>query len=116
GISAGLGSLMDSFGAMPEGPLIDIPTTVIGSLAVGVLVTVLAAWLPARRGAKIPPVAAMGSVHAPSTTRSLVVRNTIGALLAAAGAALFLTATTASDGKALLGLGATLLVLGVFVL
>ena len=47
----------------------------------------LAAWLPGRRAAKIPPVAAMSSVHAQATTQSLVLRNTVGALFAAAGVA-----------------------------
>ncbi|MGW4973914.1 hypothetical protein ACWEP3_29150, partial [Streptomyces albidoflavus] len=32
--------------------------------------------MPARRAAKIPPVAAMNSVHAVATVKSLVVRNT----------------------------------------
>lgn len=116
GIAVGLRALVGSLGAMPDGPLIVSPTTVVASLVVGVLVTVLAAWLPARRAAKIPPVAAMGSVHAPSTTRSLVVRNTIGALLAGGGTALVLAATSMDDGRAPMGLGAALLLVGVFVL
>ncbi len=78
----------------------------------------LAAWLPGRRAAKIPPVAAMSSVHAQATTKSLVVRNTLGALFAAAGVAVVLYATTmsGSDGQAPMGLGAVLLIIGVFVL
>ncbi|MDF4251082.1 ABC transporter permease [Streptomyces sp. WMMB303] len=116
GIGAGLRSLVGRMGTMPDGPLVVEPSTVVVSLVVGVVVTVLAAWLPARRAAKIPPVAAMGSVHAPSTTRSLIVRNTIGALLSAAGAALVLAATEMDDGKAPMGGGAALLLIGVFVL
>ncbi|GAA2455849.1 ABC transporter permease [Streptomyces macrosporus] len=117
GIGAGLRSLMGTMGAtVPDGPLVVTPTAVAVSLVVGIVVTVLAAWLPARRAAKVPPVAAMGSVHAPATTRGLVVRNTIGALLAGAGAALVLTATGMDDGEAPMGAGAALLVIGVFVL
>lgn len=101
---------------MPDGPLIVEPATVVTSLIVGVGVTVVAAWLPARRAAKVPPVAAMGSVHAPATTRGLVVRNTIGALLSGAGAALVLYATGLEDGEMPMGAGAGLLVIGVFVL
>lgn len=116
GIGAALRSLVSGMGAMPSGPLVIETSTVITSMVVGIVVTVLAAWLPARRAAKIPPVAAMGSVHAPATTRSLLVRNTIGALFAGAGAALVLLATSMDDGKGPMGLGAGLLLIGVFVL
>ncbi|MFI1167121.1 ABC transporter permease [Streptomyces sp. NPDC020801] len=119
GIGAGLRSLMGSLGAtVPDGPLVITPGTVAAALAVGVLVTMLAAWLPGRRAARIPPVAAMSSVHAKASTKSLVLRNTLGALFSAAGVAVVLTATTmdGSDGQAPMGLGAVLLITGVFVL
>jgi putative ABC transport system permease protein len=119
GIGAGLRSLVGSLGgSVPDGPLVVTPGTVAAALAVGILITMLAAWLPGRRAAKIPPVAAMSSVHAKATTRSLVVRNTIGALLAGSGIATVLYATTlsGSDGQKPMGFGAVLLVIGVFVL
>ncbi|MEU7425661.1 FtsX-like permease family protein [Streptomyces sp. NPDC040750] len=119
GIGAGLRSLLVSFGAsMPDGPLVISPGTVVTALAVGVLITMLAAWLPGRRAAKIPPVAAMSSVHAPATTKSLVLRNTLGALFSAAGVAVVLVATTmnADSAQGPMGLGAVLLILGVFIL
>ncbi|MCW7943305.1 ABC transporter [Streptomyces hygroscopicus] len=119
GIGAGLRSLVGSLGGnVPDGPLVITPGTVVAALAVGILITMLAAWLPGRRAAKIPPVAAMSSVHAKATTKSLVVRNTIGALFASAGVATVLYATTlnSTDGQAPMGLGAALLVIGVFVL
>ncbi|UQA95028.1 ABC transporter permease [Streptomyces halobius] len=117
GIGAGLRALMSSTGAtVPDGPLVVSLSTVLASLLVGIVVTVLAAWLPGRRAAKIPPVAAMSSVHATATSKSLVVRNTIGALFAGAGAAGVLVATGMPDGKAMMGLGAILLLIGVFIL
>ncbi|MFG2603812.1 ABC transporter permease [Streptomyces sp. NPDC048514] len=119
GIGAGLRGLLGSFGAsMPDGPLVISAGTVATALAVGVCITVLAAWLPGRRAAKIPPVAAMSSVHAKATTKSLVLRNTLGALFAAAGVAVVLTGTTmdADSGQGAMGLGAVLLIVGVFVL
>ncbi|MFJ9347763.1 ABC transporter permease [Streptomyces sp. NPDC101237] len=119
GIGAGLRALMGSFGAtVPDGPLVISPGTVVAALAVGVVITMLAAWLPGRRAAKIPPVAAMSALHAAPTTKSLVLRNTIGALFSAAGVAVILAATTmnGSDGQAPMGLGAVLLIIGVFVL
>ncbi|MFD3378617.1 MULTISPECIES: ABC transporter permease [unclassified Streptomyces] len=119
GIGAGLRSLMGMLDAtVPAGPLVISPGTVVTAFAVGILITMLAAWLPGRRAAKIPPVAAMSSVHATATTKSLVLRNTLGALFSAVGIAVVLYATTmnGSDGQAPMGLGAVLLIIGVFIL
>jgi putative ABC transport system permease protein len=119
GIGAGMRVLISTLGeTIPDGPLVVTPGTVATALLVGVLITMLAAWLPGRRAAKIPPVAAMSSVHAKATTRSLVVRNTIGALFSGAGVATVLYATTleGSDGQVPMGIGAVLLIIGVFVL
>ncbi|UQI43345.1 ABC transporter permease [Streptomyces sp. HU2014] len=113
GIGAGLRGLIGGTGAtVPDGPLVVSPGTVVTSLVVGVVVTMLAAWLPGRRAAKIPPVAAMNSVHAVATTKSLVVRNSIGGVLTALGAAVVLTASSST----MMGLGAALVLIGVFVL
>lgn len=119
GIGAGLRSLLGTLGAtVPDGPLVVSSGTIAAALLVGVVITMLAAWLPGRRAAKIPPVAAMSSVHATATTKSLVLRNTLGALFSAAGVAVVLAATTmsGSDGQAPMGLGAVLLIIGVFIL
>ncbi|OEV06805.1 ABC transporter [Streptomyces nanshensis] len=120
GIGALLRSLMGRLGAtVPDGPLVVDGTAVAVSLATGIVVTVLAAWLPARKAAKIPPVAAMSSVHATATTRSLVLRNTIGALLAGAGTALVLLGAGMDDRESAqmpLSAGAATLLIGVFVL
>jgi putative ABC transport system permease protein len=119
GIGAGLKSLMGSLGAtVPDGPLLVTPGTVVTALVVGIKVTMVAAWLPGRRAARIPPVAAMSSVHAKATTRSLVLRNTVGALFSAAGVVVVLAARTmdADTAQAAMGLGAVLLIIGVFVL
>ncbi|MBK3579022.1 ABC transporter permease [Streptomyces sp. MBT65] len=119
GIGAGLRALMGTIGAtVPDGPLVITPNTVLSALAVGILITMLAAWLPGRRAAKIPPVAAMSSVHATATTKSLVLRNTLGALFSGAGVAVVIAATSmnGSDGQAPMGIGAVLLIIGVFIL
>ncbi|MFD7922327.1 ABC transporter permease [Streptomyces sp. NPDC059740] len=120
GVGAGLRSLVARFGAagsVPDGPLVVTLQPVLVSLVVGVGITVLAAWLPARRAARIPPVAAMSSVHATATTKSLVVRNCIGAVLTAAGAATVVAASGMGDHAQLpMSAGAGLLMIGVFVL
>lgn len=87
---------------------------VVWAYAVGIVVTVVAAYLPARRAAKVPPVAAMrDDVALPR--RSLRLRVVAGALLTGAGA----TATgfgLAGAPLGLLGAGAGAVFLGVAML
>ncbi|MFE4358665.1 ABC transporter permease [Kitasatospora sp. NPDC056800] len=117
GIAAGLKSLLNGpmDANLPDGPLIIAPTTVVAALAVGVLVTVLAAWLPARRASRIAPVAAMSSAEQPATQKGLRIRNTIGLLFSLAGLAALAGGVGGKEVK-LVGLGAGALLIGVFVL
>ena len=80
-VSQGLRLLLKAFGAdLPSGPLVIEPRTIVVSLVVGVLVTLVSAYVPARRAAVVPPVAAMrDEVSLP--TKSLLVRTVIGAVL-----------------------------------
>ncbi|MFJ9968337.1 ABC transporter permease [Streptomyces avermitilis] len=120
GIAAGLRPLLNGAGAgLPDNPLVVAPSAIVISLLVGLGITVLSAYLPSRRAAKTPPVAAMRSVGTAQTQRSLLVRNILGSLLAAAAGLLLIVATVASgrDEKAVLvALGAVLAVCGVIVL
>ncbi|MFE7563130.1 ABC transporter permease [Kitasatospora sp. NPDC057500] len=119
GVGAGMQSLIASLDdGMPTGPLVVKPATVAVTLVVGILVTVLSALLPAVRAARIAPVAAMSSGDQPVSQKSLVLRNAIGSVLAAAGIALILFGASKgnSDGRMPVAAGALLAVLGVFVL
>ncbi|MFJ9692979.1 ABC transporter permease [Kitasatospora sp. NPDC101183] len=119
GIGAGLQSLMGSLNeSMPSGSLVIKPLTVVVTLVVGVVVTVLSALLPARRASRIAPVAAMSSGDQPASHKSLLIRNTIGSVLAAGGLALIgYGASTGDDtGRTPVGIGAGLALIGVFVL
>ncbi|MFI6152087.1 ABC transporter permease [Kitasatospora sp. NPDC051170] len=119
GIGAGLQSLMGSLDEnMPSGSLVIKPVTILVTIVVGVLVTVLSALLPARRAARIAPVAAMSGGDQPATQKSLLIRNTIGALLAASGLALIAYGASTGDdsGRMPVGIGAFLSLIGVFVL
>jgi putative ABC transport system permease protein len=119
-LAVGLKALFKAIGAeLDTGPLVVLPRTVIYSYVVGIVVTVVVAWFPARRAAKIPPVAAMrDDVNLPS--RSLHRRFAIGAILSSVGV-VALAAGLAGMGSTgqtagLVGLGAFLVFVGVAVL
>ena len=69
---------------LSDNPLVLEPRTVVVSLVVGVLVTVTAAYLPARRAGSVSPVAAMRD-DVTLAESGLRWRITVGAVLLAAG-------------------------------
>ncbi|GGV35202.1 ABC transporter [Actinomadura cremea] len=117
GAGAGLAWLLQGAAGMDTSALAITPTAVIASYAVGIVVTVVSAYFPARRAAKIPPVAAMrDDVALPQ--RSLRIRVALGSLLTAAGAAM-IAAGLAGSGNgavALVGGGAFAVFIGVTML
>ncbi|MGW7638856.1 ABC transporter permease [Streptomyces decoyicus] len=121
GIATVLRPLLNTTGAgLPDGPLVITPAAPLSSLAVGVVVTVLAAWLPSRKAAKIAPVAVLSSVDQAPHARALVVRNVLGTLLTAAGLLVMFyvsTLTTSTEPHLMTAmLGGVLTLLGVIVL
>ncbi|MFF1509116.1 ABC transporter permease [Streptomyces sp. NPDC058326] len=119
GLAVGLRSAMSAFDLkVPDGDLVLGATPAVAAFSVGVLITMLAAWLPGRRAAKIPPVAAMSSVHATASTKSLVVRNSIGAALTALGVVLIVLGAGqgGDEGRMLIAGGAFVTLIGVIVL
>ncbi|MFF4321080.1 ABC transporter permease [Streptomyces sp. NPDC001568] len=118
GLAAGMRSLMDAIGAkIPGGELVIAPVTIVAALVIGVLVTTLAALLPAWRTGRIAPVAAMGSAHLPADAKSLMLRNVFGCVISALGiGVVFLGVSMKSDGRMVIGGGAFLMLLGMIVL
>jgi putative ABC transport system permease protein len=115
GLAYGLRAMLNGFDVgLPSGPLQLEPRTVIVALLVGVLVTVVSAYAPARRAAKVPPVAAMREEFS-STGDSLRVRTLVGAIAAVVGGALLLVGSRGTGGGAAptVGLGAAALIVAV---
>ena len=103
---AGLASLLQSqMGDAGQGGLTFTATPVISSYAVGIVVTVVSAYFPARRAAKIPPVAAMrDDVALPQ--RSLRIRIALGSLLTLVGAGLIAAGLAGNGGNPAIPVGA----------
>ncbi|MEU4623784.1 ABC transporter permease [Actinoplanes sp. NPDC023801] len=101
GAGAGLGALFSSMGGGMDLAPLGVPlSAVISSFAVGILVTVVAAVLPALRASRIAPVAAMQDVATPD--RPLTKITVAGAVVASAGAAALGTGLFADAGDATL--------------
>ncbi|MFF3723563.1 ABC transporter permease [Streptomyces erythrochromogenes] len=119
GLAIGIRSVIGSLGAkLPGGALVIAPGTVTAALVIGVVVTTVAAVLPAWRTGRIAPVAAMGSAHLPATSKSLLVRNILGSIISLGGIGLvFLGVSTGGNsGRMTMGAGAFFMLIGMIVL
>ncbi|WP_245623159.1 ABC transporter permease [Spirillospora albida] len=121
GLAAGVGLasvLQAFFSTGSDSGLTITATPVIASYAVGILVTVVSAYFPARRAAKIPPVAAMrDDIALPQ--RSLRIRIALGSLITLIGSGLIgvgLTGTGDANPAIPTGIGALLVFIGVAML
>ncbi|WP_369247144.1 ABC transporter permease [Streptomyces sp. R41] len=116
GLAVGLMKIMSSMGMdLSTRDLTVKATTPVVGLLLGVVVTVLAAYLPARRAGKVSPMAALRDAGTPADGKAGLVRGLIGLVLTGAGAFALYTAATAdkaSDGSLVLGAGVVLTLIG----
>ncbi|WP_030325982.1 ABC transporter permease [Streptomyces flavochromogenes] len=84
---------------LPSGPLVIGPLPVVAALGVGVGVTVLAAWLPSRKAAKVAPVEALRSSAQSPSAAAFRIRGIAGAGLLALGGGLLVSLTGAKDAS-----------------
>ncbi|MCX4409311.1 MULTISPECIES: ABC transporter permease [unclassified Streptomyces] len=116
GLAVGLMKLMSAAGMdLSTRDLTVKATTPVIGLVLGVVVTVLAAYLPARRAGKISPMAALRDAGTPADGKAGLVRGIIGLVLTGAGAFALFTAANAdkaSDGSLVLGAGVVLTLIG----
>ena len=115
-LAIGLRALMSAFGIdLPQSGLVLLPRTIVVAAAVGILVTLAASILPARRAARTAPIAA---IREGSSVRPVPLgrRSAAGLAVTAVGVGLLLWGLLGDGGLALVGAGVAITFLGVAVL
>ncbi|MEU9478624.1 ABC transporter permease [Streptomyces sp. NPDC048191] len=112
GLALGLIRLMSAFGMNLKATEMVIGWgTPVAAYVVGVGVTFVAAYLPARRAAAVSPMAALADAEVAGVGKPLTVRAVVGAVIGAVGAAALAgcaAATKTAQAASLLGLGVAL--------
>ena len=73
GLAQVLRSVLSAFGLdLPSGSAIVEPRTIVVSMVTGIVVTLVAAWLPARRASKVAPIEALRATAVESSAHSCV--------------------------------------------
>ncbi|MFE7353633.1 ABC transporter permease [Streptomyces sp. NPDC057543] len=120
GLAVGLMKLMGAVGMdLSTDDLTVTWTTPVVGLALGIIVTVVAAYIPARRAGKISPMAALRDAGTPADGRAGRVRAAIGLVLTLGGGTALYAATRAdksSEGSLFLGAGVVLTLIGFIVI
>ncbi|MGW3424266.1 FtsX-like permease family protein [Streptomyces phaeochromogenes] len=115
GLAIGLIELMGLFGMnLKTTEMVIGWATPVAAYVVGVGVTFVAAYLPARRAAGVSPMAALADAEIAGVGRPLRVRAVVGLIVGALGAAALVgcaTATETGPAASLLGLGVVLTLL-----
>ncbi|MER5753977.1 ABC transporter permease [Streptomyces sp. NPDC002088] len=112
GLAAGLIKLMRAFGMnLKTTEMVVGWATPVSAYVVGVGVTFVAAYLPARRAARVSPMAALADADVSGVGRPLKVRAVVGSVVGAVGVAALAgcaSATKTASAASLLGLGVVL--------
>ncbi len=99
GLARGLAALFGTFGLEINAAVLGLtPTTILAAYGVGIAVTVVSAYLPARRASAVAPVAAMRDDVAMEEV-SLRRRTLIGAVLIVLGGVLAALGVTGAPGN-----------------
>jgi putative ABC transport system permease protein len=113
-LGLGLAALFGAFLQLPENALAILPGSVLLAVFTGVAVTVVSAYLPARRASRVPPLAAMREVAVDESGRSRI-RLVAGIVVAAAGVALVVVGAVGSELQQV-GIGVALAFAGLLLL
>lgn len=120
GLAVGLMELMGQMGMhLSTDDLTVAWTTPVVGVFLGVVVTVIAAFVPARRAGKVSPMAALRESGTPGDKKAGAVRAVLGLVLTGiGGAGLYLAAAAdkAGPGSLWLGLGVVLTLIGFIVI
>ncbi|MEU0085036.1 FtsX-like permease family protein [Streptomyces sp. NPDC006274] len=120
GLAVGLMKMMSAVGMNLSTDDLTVKwTTPVVGMVLGIVVTVLAAYVPARRAGKVSPMAALRDSGMPADGKAGWIRGGIGLVLTGVGAAALLLATQAdkaSEGSMFLGLGVVLSLIGFVVI
>lgn len=120
GLAVGLMNLMSQMGmSLSTDDLTIAWTTPVVGIVLGVVVTVVSAYIPARRAGKVSPMAALREAGTPGDKKAGRIRAALGLVLTGIGAAgLFLAATSdkAGTGALWLALGVLFTLIGFIVI